>query len=138
MEHVVLLKFKAGTAQETIDAAMVAVQALDQTIPCVQHMRCGATCTSERAKGYSHALVATLGGEGDLPHYAKHEAHVALVQQHLKPILDNILAVDIPFTSKPARGPYSAEQMSQSSMVLGAAAALSGFFLGIAFMSARR
>ena len=49
-----------------------------------------------------------------------------------------LLAVNIPFTSKPARGPYSAEQMSQSSMVLGAAAALSGFFLGIAFMSARR
>ena len=39
MEHVVLLKFKAGTAQETIDAAMVAVQALDQTIPCVQHSK---------------------------------------------------------------------------------------------------
>ena len=136
MEHVVLLKFKAGTAQETIDAAMVAVQALDQTIPCVQHMRCGPTSTTERAKGYSHALIATLGGEGDLPLYAKHEAHVALVRQHLKPILDNILAVDIPFSSVPARGPHSPAQIGQnSSMVLGVAAAASGFLLGMAYMS---
>ena len=93
MEHIVLLKFKAGTATKKITAALAEVQALDQKVSCIRHMRCGESFTTERAKGFTHALVCTLGCEADLPAYANNEAHTRLVSEHLKPILDDILVV---------------------------------------------
>ena len=46
------------------------------------------------AQGYTHAFVARFEDRAALDHYISHPAHVAVVDQQVKPISEGVLAVD--------------------------------------------
>lgn len=94
------------------------VEALVHSIPVIQSISVGQTFTTDRARGFTHVLVVRLKDRDSLPVYAKHpgafgpfarvssavdlwthdlcdSAHVSVVETHIKPILDEIMAVDI-------------------------------------------
>ncbi len=63
----------------------------------------GKTFTTERARGYTHAIRVRLKSKEDLKVYASHELHLKLKKNHIIPLLDtkakdNVCAVD--FVSK--------------------------------------
>ena len=100
VSHVVLFKWKAGTPTDRIDAAMAALRAMAPKMPFVHGLCCGPSFTDARSQGFTHGLTVTLARREDLPTYAAHEVHVAVVNEYIKPIADDILAVD--FDGAPA------------------------------------
>ena len=62
-------------------------------MPFVHELRCGPSFTDARAQGYTHGLAVTLARREDLPVYAAHEAHVAAVEEHIKPNVADIVGM---------------------------------------------
>ena len=57
----------------------------------------GPTFTTDRCRGYTHALVVELQDKEALNSYAKNEDHLKVIQENILPIVekDGILAMDI-------------------------------------------
>ena len=60
VEHIVLLQFKEGTPAAKIDELQAAVEALVHKIPVALSVTVGPTFTTERAHGFTHALIVRL------------------------------------------------------------------------------
>ncbi|KAJ3137638.1 hypothetical protein HK100_000550 [Physocladia obscura] len=95
--HTVAFKLVAATATQ-ITAAQTSLAALSE-IPGCRWVRFGETFTTERARGYTHQLVAEFESREALQIYATHPAHLAFITTHLKPLFDlsSTLALDIDF-----------------------------------------
>ena len=94
MDHIVFFKWKENASQSAIDAAVAGIYELRNKIPNVVSISCGESFTDARAKGFTHGVVVRLRSKADLPVYAKHEAHLKLIKEHIKPILDGVCALD--------------------------------------------
>ncbi|ORX67597.1 hypothetical protein DL89DRAFT_269387 [Linderina pennispora] len=95
--HIVLLPVKPDAPQELVDEVVAEIVALQEKIPFVRTMRCGKTVT-QRGKQFTHALVAELENESQLPEYAVHPAHQAVLQKIKQIIGEEAVALD--FDSK--------------------------------------
>eukprot|EP00746_Dinoflagellata_sp_MGD_P004443 gnl/MRDRNA2_/MRDRNA2_108571_c0_seq1.p1 gnl/MRDRNA2_/MRDRNA2_108571_c0~~gnl/MRDRNA2_/MRDRNA2_108571_c0_seq1.p1 ORF type:complete len:106 (+),score=21.78 gnl/MRDRNA2_/MRDRNA2_108571_c0_seq1:48-365(+) len=102
VQHVVYFKWKEGTSKDRIENAMKALRSMKSTVPVVQELVVGETFKHERAKGYTHCLIATLANKEDLPVYAEHPAHKEVGTTAVAPILEDVIVLDFEcqFTSK--------------------------------------
>ncbi|KAJ1830424.1 hypothetical protein LPJ63_004944 [Coemansia sp. RSA 2711] len=91
--HIVLLPVRADAPEELVGEVVNELNALDQHIPFVQRAACGRTVT-QRGKQYTHALVVELERQDQLPQYAEHPAHLAVLRKIGQIIGEESLALD--------------------------------------------
>ena len=78
-KHVAWFNFKEGVSEERIDKHMDAVRSLVDLVPVVQQIECGPSYT-DRAKGLTHCIIATLPSREALPQYLEHPLHVPIAE----------------------------------------------------------
>ena len=96
VEHVVLLKVKEGTPQAKIDAMVEGVRGLKAKIEGIVEISIGKNYT-DRGQGFDYALVVRMESKETLERYLPHPDHQEVVVNRIKPIIDDILAVDYEF-----------------------------------------
>jgi hypothetical protein len=93
IEHIVLFKWKLDASAEAVTAVIENLKALKNQIPGIVDLSCGKNF-SERGKGFEHALVVRFEDREALESYGPHPLHQEVVQNLVKPILDDIIAID--------------------------------------------
>ena len=74
VQHIVWLKFNDGVGAERIDEHLRALATLPEAIAEITGFSIGENFT-DRARGYTHGLIVTLGSRDDLPRYIEHPRH---------------------------------------------------------------
>lgn len=92
VQHVVLVEWKDGADQTTINAFMSAVEGLNGAIDGVENVQWGENFT-DRAGNFTHAAIVTMRDKDVLSAYGPHPAHQAALDI-AKPILANIMVAD--------------------------------------------
>ena len=90
IEHVVFFAVRPG---EDASGMIQALSDLRDAIPGVVSLSVGESFTA-RGKAFTHGLIVRLESRDALQAYLEHPAHVAAVEKHVKPILDDLLALD--------------------------------------------
>ena len=91
--HIAWLKFKPEVSPAQIEAHLARCRALVGAVPAVQNLECGASYT-DRARGFTHAIIVSLASRETLPDYLNHPAHIP-VGEALKADLADLLVMDI-------------------------------------------
>jgi hypothetical protein len=90
IEHVVLLAVRPGADAEPM---LTALRELAETIPGIVSLSAGTNIT-ERGKQFTHGLSLRLESRAALDRYIAHPRHVAVVEEQIKPIIDDIVVLD--------------------------------------------
>ena len=94
LRHVVLFKFKEGTAAEDVKKIEDAFRALPKKIPQVVAFEWGTDCNVEGlSQDFTHCFLVTFNDATARAIYLPHPAHKAFVAV-LKPHLDKVLVID--------------------------------------------
>lgn len=94
LRHIVLFKFKEGTATEKIEKVEAEFKKLQSKIPQIQSFEWGLNNSPEGLdKGFTHCFFVTFVSEADREIYLPHPDHQAFVKL-LDGILDDVLVVD--------------------------------------------
>jgi hypothetical protein len=93
IEHVVLFKLRAAVPDAQKEGLLKSLLALRDVIPGILQASAGMNF-SARAQGYTHGFVVRFQDRASLDHYLSHPAHVAVVEQQVKPISEGVLALD--------------------------------------------
>ncbi len=93
IEHVVLFKLKSDVPGVQKEALLLNLLALRDRIPGVLQASAGVNF-SARAQGYTHGFVVRFKDRQALETYIVHPAHVAVVEQYVKPVSEAVLALD--------------------------------------------
>src|SRR5215831_12962041 len=93
IEHIVLFRWTDAASQEAKDTVMTELRKLKNKIPGIVDLSCGANF-SDRAKGYTHGLVVRFKDRAALESYGPHAEHQRVVQNFIRPISAEILALD--------------------------------------------
>ena len=96
IEHIVLFRWTDEASQEAKDKVIAELRSLKSKIPGIIDLSCGANF-SDRAKGYTHGLVVRFADRAALQAYGPHPEHQRIVQNLIKPIAADILALDYEF-----------------------------------------
>jgi hypothetical protein len=96
IEHIVLFKWKEDTPDTAIAEVLKALKELKGKIPGIIDLSCGENF-SARARGFHHGLVVRFSDRAALEAYTPHPSHQEVVQNLIKPILEDILSVDYEF-----------------------------------------
>jgi hypothetical protein len=92
LRHVVLLRFKDETSDDSKRAMRAALEALPAQIPELLAYRVGADAGLVEGN-FDFAIVADLAGAQAFRVYAEHPAHKAAIEQRIRPILAERVAV---------------------------------------------
>ncbi|MDJ1173305.1 Dabb family protein [Roseofilum capinflatum] len=93
IEHIVLFQFKPDVSPESLSAFLNGLRGLKGKIPEILQLSCGENFC-DRAQGFTHGLVARFQDASSLKTYQDHPAHQEVVQNLIKPIAVNVLAMD--------------------------------------------
>ena len=93
IEHIVLFRWKPEATEEQVAAGMDGLRGLKGSIPGIAALAYGADF-SGRAQGYSHALVIRFSDRASFDAYGPHPAHRAVIETHLRPILESVIGFD--------------------------------------------
>ncbi|AYN68754.1 Dabb family protein [Euzebyella marina] len=94
LRHVVMFKFKEGTAQADIDKVQEAFSALPSKIPQIASYEWGTNNSPEgHDKGFTHCFFLTFKSEADRAIYLPHPDHKAF-GGILGPYLDDVMVLD--------------------------------------------
>ncbi len=94
LRHVVMFKFKDGTAEADIQKVVDAFRELKAKIPQISQFEYGTDNSPEGlANGFTHCFLITFPSEADRAVYLPHPAHKAFVEV-LKPHLDKVHVFD--------------------------------------------
>ena len=102
--HVVVLKLKPDTSAAQTSAIAAGVLGLKAHIPEIATVRAGVDLNLDPS-GCQLALVATFASAEAYAVYATHPAHVALVTEHIKPVLEKRAAVQFTAGADPSQAP---------------------------------
>jgi hypothetical protein len=94
IHHIVCFRFREGTTSEQIEAAGYALRGMQTGIPEVRTVRWGPNLATSAGE-YSHVLTVELDDMGAVERYLDHPLHERIVQDHLAPIRDARLAIDV-------------------------------------------
>ncbi len=72
--HIVWVKFHPELARERIAGHLRALESMPDSIPEITALHIGENFT-DRAAGFTHGLIVTLGSRADLQRYIEHEHH---------------------------------------------------------------
>jgi hypothetical protein len=92
IEHLVFMKLKEDTSNEKIEALIRALKSL-VSLPGVVDITAGRNFT-DRGKGFNFALRVTLTDRAALEKYGPCPEHQRVKEEHIIPILEDILAID--------------------------------------------
>jgi hypothetical protein len=90
--HVVVFRWKEGTSEADKQAVREALQGLPEQISCIRAYRYGDDAGLADGN-FDFAVVADFDSEDDYREYAQHAAHQKLIQEKLRPILAERVAV---------------------------------------------
>lgn len=95
VEHIVLLKVKPSADPSAVNAMLSNLNAL-RSLDSVLHISTGpiSRCRTAGALTFTHMLHSRYRSKADLTAYAEHPAHVSVVSNYVKPIIDDVMAVD--------------------------------------------
>lgn len=94
LKHVVLFKFKDGTAEADIQKVVDAFANLKNKIKTIQSFEWGTNNSPEKLnQGFTHAFTLSFKSEKDRDDYLPHPDHKAFGKV-LGPFLDKVLVVD--------------------------------------------
>jgi len=93
IEHIVLFKIKTDASEDKKRAMLYALLDLKDRVPGILHASAGVNF-SARAQGYTHGFVVRFKDRAALDAYLPHPAHVAVVETHVKPLSEGVLALD--------------------------------------------
>ena len=93
IEHIVLFRWTEQVSEEAKNKVVMELRGLRNKIPGIVDLSCGANF-SDRAQGYTHGLVVRFGDRAALQAYGPHPEHQRVVQNFIKPIAADILALD--------------------------------------------
>ncbi len=93
IEHIVLLKIKNET---TIASIISELKSLSSKIAEIQDLSVGENFC-DRNKGYQIGLRVTFNSESDLDKYQIHPEHQRVLNDFIKPNLEEVIAVDYHF-----------------------------------------
>lgn len=94
LRHVVMFKFKDGTADADVTKVVDAFRGLKTKIPEIAAFEYGTDNSPEGlANGFTHCFLITFKTEKDREVYLPHPAHKAFVDV-LKPHLDKVQVID--------------------------------------------
>ncbi|NLR91034.1 MULTISPECIES: Dabb family protein [Flammeovirga] len=96
INHTVLFKIKDEATSSQVTAMINALNALGNKIEEIKEIHVKENF-SDRAKGFSVVLYSIFETEEALNKYQVHPAHVEVVTDHVKPILEDILVADIDY-----------------------------------------
>jgi hypothetical protein len=93
VEHILLLRVTEQATPEAIGRALDGLRGLKDKIPGIVEVTCGPNF-SDRAKGYTHAMVMRFQDRASLQAYGPHPEHQRVVQDLINPIRAEVLVVD--------------------------------------------
>ena len=93
VEHILLMRWTEEASQEAIDNVLSELRGLKSKIAGIMDLSCGANF-SERAKGYTLALVMRFADRPALEAYFPHPEHQRVVQDVINPIRADTLILD--------------------------------------------
>ena len=93
IEHIVLFRWTDAATPEAKANVMTELRKLKGKIPGIVDLTCGENF-SDRSKGYTHGLVVRFTDRAALQAYGPHPEHQRVVQNLIKPIAADILALD--------------------------------------------
>ncbi len=94
LRHVVLFKFKDGTAPQQVKAIEDRFRGLPERIPSVIDFEWGTDVSAEnKADGFTHCFLVTFADAAGRSAYLPHAAHQQFVEL-LLPSLDKVLVID--------------------------------------------
>src|SRR5687768_10989600 len=96
IEHLVLFKFKPDVGDDHIARVAAALSALKGSVPSIVDLSTGRNFC-DRAQGFQLGLVVRVKDKEGLGAYAAHPRHLAVVNELVKPYVENVLAVDYEF-----------------------------------------
>ena len=96
VEHQVLFKIKGDATEAQIDEMMKAIRTLQDKIEGIVDLSAGENF-SERSQGFTHGVTVRFTDTQALENYLPHPAHQDVVENNIKPILDEIIVVDYEF-----------------------------------------
>ena len=96
IEHIVLFRWKDDVSSEVVENVMTELPKLKDKISGILDLSCGANFC-DRAKGFTHGLVVRFTDRAALAAYGPHPEHQRVVQNLIKPIAADILALDYEF-----------------------------------------
>ncbi|KAF9288459.1 hypothetical protein BGZ68_000250 [Mortierella alpina] len=92
--HLILLKFKPSVSETQAHDILKAVAALKDQLPgVVESVHLGVNF-SARSKGFTHGFTMLFKDRAALETYDKSAEHVKVVQETIRPNIDDILAFD--------------------------------------------
>ena len=83
----------AGTAADAVTAMMNGLKGLQAVVPGIASLTVGSNF-SDRNKGYTHGLIVRFQDRAALDGYIPHPAHREVVEKLIRPIVEDVLAVD--------------------------------------------
>ncbi len=95
IQHIVLLKWKAGTTEAQIDAAFGETQQLVDAMESVERISLGRN-RAEDDHGFTHALIVRLSDDDALTDYLHHPTRERYVRDVLGPIEEERIEIDVP------------------------------------------
>ncbi|KAK3040398.1 hypothetical protein RJ639_026803 [Escallonia herrerae] len=105
VEHIVLFKVKPETPAAKIVSMVNGLNSLT-SLPEVLHLTAGALHrTRSNSLSFTHMLHTRYRSKEDLNAYTVHPSHVSVVKESIRPIIDDIMAVD--WVSNDFNGPIS-------------------------------
>jgi hypothetical protein len=96
LEHIVLFRWKPTTDEATQDRILKELAELKSLVPSILDISAGRNF-SERSRGYTHGIVVRFQDRQSLDAYQVHPEHQRVVQDWVRPHLEEILAVDYEF-----------------------------------------
>jgi hypothetical protein len=96
VDHLVFFKFKPEVSASRRAEIGQALKALQGVVPGVVEITCGENFTA-RGQGHQFGLFVRLKDKAALETYARHPAHVEVVESMIKPFVENIIAIDYEF-----------------------------------------
>ncbi|HTS89823.1 MAG TPA: Dabb family protein [Gemmatimonadales bacterium] len=96
IHHIVCFRFREGVTGGQIGVAGDALLGMLGRIPEIRSIRWGPNL-SPSAGEYSHVLIVALEDMGAVERYLDHPFHQQVVAEHLAPIRDSRLAIDVEF-----------------------------------------
>jgi len=94
VQHMVVVKFKAGFSQQSIDNLFKELYEFWRTTPGVTYFAGGPNSSPEGLnQGYSHGFLVTFASASARDAYLTHPGHQRILERVL-PSLDGVLAFD--------------------------------------------
>jgi len=91
--HIVLFRWTEAATAEAVTRVMEALRGLRGQIPGILDLACGENFSS-RAQGYTHGLVVRFTDQAALEAYGPHPVHRRVVEELIRPIAAETLAMD--------------------------------------------